>query len=277
MPKNIEQKGGESKEGRKQEIRKLGFSDEEAVEHLTKHFTIDKLKEKIQSLQSAGFNNPTALIEKHPPIAGLDINRVIKDLQSVGFVNPTALIEKHPQIAGYDINRVIKDLQSVGFNNPTALIEKFPQIAGYDINRVKRKLQLIQRLNTKFQLQLNPVEIIENSPRYLSCALKRIFFYLRIARFYNVDEKFYRRLIKNNPSIVFVLLYKLYVKNQISNKDELKKLFYKINKIPKQKKQKIKNIIEQKRHIITKNLERKLKQRPNDKNVKFLLQLASNL
>jgi hypothetical protein len=166
MPKNIEQKRGESKKERNQEIRELGFSKEKAIEYLTKHFTIKTLKTKIQSLQS------------------------------LGFTNPISLIEKFPQIANYDINRVIQSLQSVGFTNPISLIEKFPSIAGLDINRVKRRIQLVQRLNTKFQLHLDPIEIIEHHPPYLGYDLKRIFFYLRIAMFYKVDEKFYRNLIK---------------------------------------------------------------------------------
>jgi len=85
MPKNIEQKIGESKEKRKQEIRELGFSKEKAIEYLAEHFTLETLKIKIQSLQSVGFINPVSLIEEHPQIAGLNINRVIQSLQSVGL------------------------------------------------------------------------------------------------------------------------------------------------------------------------------------------------
>jgi len=54
------------------------------------------------------------LIEKYPPIANLNINRVIQSFQSLGFTNPVSLIEEHPQIAGLNINRVIQSLQSVG-------------------------------------------------------------------------------------------------------------------------------------------------------------------
>jgi hypothetical protein len=62
MSKNIEQKGGESKEEKKQEIRELGFANEKAIEYLARHFTIETIKTKIQSFQSLGFTNPISLI-----------------------------------------------------------------------------------------------------------------------------------------------------------------------------------------------------------------------
>jgi hypothetical protein len=273
MPKNIEQKRGESKEERKQEIRELGFSKEKAIEYLTKHFTINTLKTKIQSLQSLGFTNPISLIEKLPQIASYDINRVIQSLKSLGFTNPISLIEKLPQIASLDINRVIQDLQSLGFTNPISLIEKLPQIASLDINRVKRRIQLIQRLNTKFQLHLYPIKIIEHHPPYLGYDLKRIFFYLRIAMFYKVDEKFYRRLITKNPFIVFNILHTLYSQNKISNQDEFEKLINKIARSSKETKQTIQNETKTNLSQIIENL----KQKQDDENAKFLLKLANYL
>jgi len=303
MPESIEQKRGESKEERKQEIRELGFSKEKAIEYLAEHFTLETLKTKIQSLQSAGFTNPISLIEKHPPIvslninrviqslqslgftnpisliekfppiASLDINRVIQDLQSLGFTNPISLIEKHPQIAGYDINRAIQSLQSLGFTNPISLIEKFPQIASLDINRVKRRIQLIQRLNTKFQLYLDPIKIIESFPSYLSYDLKRIFFFLRIASFYNADEKFYRNLITRNPFIVFNILYQLYLQGKISDKDEFKRLFNKLKRFTKETKQTIQNETKNNLPQIIENL----KQKQDYEKARFLLELANYL
>jgi hypothetical protein len=273
MIKNIEQKGGESKKERKLKIRELGFTNEKAIEYLSEHFTLETLKIKIQSLQSLGFTNPISLIEKFPQIVNIDINRVIRFLQSLGFTNPISLIEKFPQIAGYDINRVIQDLKYIGFTNPISLIEKFPPIAGLDINRVKRRIQLIQRLNTKFQLHLDPIEIIEHHPPYLGYDLKRIFFYLRIAMFYNVDEKFYRRLIKSNPFIVFNILYELYLQNQISDQNEFRRLINKIQSFPKETKQKIKNEIKNNLTQIIENL----KQKQDDPDAEFILKLANYL
>jgi hypothetical protein len=303
MPKNIEQKGGESKEEKRKKIRALGFSNEEVIEYLTKNFNSGTLQGKIQNLQSAGFENPISLIEKHPPIASLNINRVIQSLQSMGFTNPISLIEKHPPIAGYNINRVIQSLQSMGFTNPIYLIEKFPPIAGYDINRViqalqsmgftnpisliekfpkiacynidrvKRRIQLIQRLNMKFQLQLNPIEIIENNPKYVGYDQRRIFFFLRIASFYNVDEKFYRNLITKNPFVVFNILYELYLQNQISDQDEFRRLIDKIRSYPKEIKQTIQNEIKTNLPQIIENL----RQKQDDPNARFLLKLISYL
>jgi hypothetical protein len=270
MPENIEQKRKESKEERRQKIRELGFSNEKAVEYLTKIFTIETLQRKIQSLQSVGFKDPISLIEKFPPIAGYDINRVIQSLQSVGFKDPISLIEKFPPIAGYDINRVIQSLQSLGFKDPISLIEKFPPIAGYDINRVKRRIQLLEGLNTKFQLQLDPIKIIEHNPRYLTYDLKRIFFYLRVASFYNIDEKFYRRLIIHNPFIVFNILYGLYLQNKISDKDEFKRLINKLRRFSNEIKQKIQNGTKDNLSQIIEYLKQQ-----QDEKAKFLLELAN--
>jgi hypothetical protein len=244
MPENIELKGGESRKEKKRKIRELGFSKEEAVEYLTKHLTIVKLQEKIQSLRSVGFTNPVTLIEKHPPIAS------------------------------YNINHVIQTLQSVGFTNPISLIEKFPQIADLDINRVKKKLQLIQMLNKKFKLEFNPIKIIEKTPVYLGYDLKRIFFYLRIASFYNVDEKFYhQRFIRNNPFIVFNILHNLYLQQQISDKDEFKRLINKIRIFSKETKQTIQNETQNNLPQIIENL----KQKQDDPDARFLLKLAGYL
>jgi len=302
MPENIEQKRKESKEERRQKIRELGFSNEKAVEYLTR-FNIGTLQRKIQDLQSTGFENPIALIEKHPPIANLDIRRVIQSLQSAGFENPIALIKKHPSIASKDIKRVIQDLQSAGFENPIALIKKYPPIAskninrviqslqsagfenpialikkyppiaGRDINRVKRQIQLIKILNTKFQLQLDPIKIIENFPPYLNYDLKRIFFFFRITSFYNFDEKFYRNLITKNPFVVFNILYKLYLQNKISDKDEFRRLIIELIVFSKELKQEIQN--ETKTNLP--QIIEELKQKQNDENARFLLKLASYL
>jgi hypothetical protein len=244
MPENIEQKRRESKEERKQKIRELGFSKEETIKYLAEHFsTIEKLLGKIQSLQSIGFTNPISLIEKFPQIAGLDINRVIQDLQSIGFTNPISLIEKHPLIAGLDINRI------------------------------KRRLQLIKRLSLKFQLQFNPKGIVENYPRYLGYDLKRIFFYFRIASFYNVDEKLYRELIGRNPFIVFNILHSLYLENKISDKNEFKRLIYKLKIYSQEARQAVQNETKTNLPQIIENL----KQKQNDENARFLLKLANYL
>jgi hypothetical protein len=275
MPENIGQKRRESKEEKKQKIRELGFSKEKAIKYLNRHVSIETLQRRIQLLQSLGFTNPIALIEKFPPIAGSDINRVIQSLKSAGFTNPIALIEKFPKIASSDINRVIQSLKSAGFTNPIALIEKHPQIVGYGINHVERRIQLIKKLNTKFQLQLDPIEIIENYPPYLGYDLKRILFYLRIARFYNVDEKFYRVLIKINPFIVFnTLYYSLYPQNRISDGDEFRRLVGKIKSVfPKETRQKIQDRVKTNLPQIIEEL----KQKQDDPNVRFLLKLASYL
>jgi len=212
MPKNIEPQGV-SKEKRKQKIKELGFSNEGVIKYLTNHFTIEKIQEKIQSLQSAGFKDPVSLIEKFPPIAGLNINRV------------------------------------------------------------KRKIRLIERLNTKFQLQLNPVDVIKSYPPYLGYDLKRIFFYLRVASLYNVDEKFYRKLITENPFIVYDILYDLYSQNKISDKDEFERLINKILKFPKETKKEIQDKI---KNNLPKIIE-ELKQTQDNPNIRFLLKLASYL
>jgi len=242
MPERIGRKI-ESKEERRRKIRELGFSNEEVIEYLAKHFTTEGLQRKIRSFQSAGFKNPIALIEKFPKISDLDINRVIQSLQSLGFTNPIALIEK------------------------------FPRSGSLGVNHVKRRIRLIERLNTKFQLQLNPIEIIESYPPYLNYDLKRIFFYLRIASFYNVDEKFYRRLITENPFIVYNILYDLYSQNKISDIDEFRRLITKIRIFPKETRQRVQDRTKENLPKIIENL----KQKQNDPNARFLLKLAGYL
>jgi hypothetical protein len=274
MSENIKQKIREQKGGaKKQKIRELGFSKESAIEYLNRHTRTERLQRKIQSLQLLGFSNPISLIEKHPPIADCDINRIIQSLQLLGFSNPISLIEKFPKIVSYDINRVVSSLRSIGFTNPTALIEKFPPVAGLKINRIKRKIDLIQRLNKKFQLQLNPIKTIENFPRYLSLSLKKIFFSLKIASFYNVDEKFYQTIVKENPLIIFDILYSLYKQNKISDKDEFRRLIIKIRIYPKELKKTIQNETKTNLPQIIENL----KQKKDDENAKFLLKLAGYL
>jgi hypothetical protein len=125
----------------------------------------------------------------------------------------------------------------------------------------------------KFQLKLNPIEIIENYPQYLGYDLKRIFFYFRIASFYNVDEKFYRRLITKNPFIVFNILHTLYLQNKISDQNEFEKLINKIRRFSKETKQKIKQQTKNNLSQIIENL----KQKQDDENAKFLLKLANYL
>jgi len=295
---------GVSQEEKKQEIRKLGFSEEKTVDYLANKFTIETIRNKIQSLQSTGFTNPVSLIEKFPPIASYKIKRVIQDLKSVGFSDPVSLIEKHPRIASFKIKNVIRDFKSVGFSNPVSLIEKFPPIAdlninrviqdlksvgfsdpvsliktspsitGLDINRIKRRLELIRRLNKTFQLELDPINIIKQFPTYLNYDIKRIFFYLRIASFYGVDHEFYRnRLITKNPFIVFNILYNLYSRDRILDEDEFETQIKRINKLSKETKREIQDETENNLPQIIENL----KQQQDDENAKFLLKLASYL
>jgi glutamyl-tRNA reductase len=91
--------------------------------------------------------------------------------------------------------------------------------------------------------------------------------------FYNVDEKFYRRLITTNPFIVFNILHTLYSQNKISDQDEFEKLINKIARSSKETKQTIQNETKNNLPQIIENL----KQKQNDENAKFLLKLANYL
>ncbi|GIW65491.1 MAG: hypothetical protein KatS3mg094_010 [Candidatus Parcubacteria bacterium] len=89
-----------------EDLRKLGFSKEEAIKYLSAKFTLETLKQKINSLQSAGFSNPVKLIEEHPQIAGLDITRVKMRLKLIDRLNrkfnlnydPYSIVEKFHNI-----------------------------------------------------------------------------------------------------------------------------------------------------------------------------------
>jgi len=197
-----------------------------------------------------------------------------QEIRVLGFSKEKAIEYLNRHITIDNLKRKIQFLQSLGFKNPISLIEKYPIIAGRDIHSIEKRIELIKRLNTKFQLQINPIEIIEDFPHYLGYDLKRIFFYLRIASFYNLDEKFYRdRFIKQSPFVVFNILYNLYLQNKMSDGDEFKRLIYKLKIFPKETKQTIQNEIKTNLPQIIENL----KQKQNDPNARFLLKLAGYL
>jgi hypothetical protein len=159
---------------KKEYLLAWGITSKKAQEYLASHFTIEKLKEKVDLLKNAGFESPVELIERHPQIAGLNIERVIENLKNAGFESPVELIERHPPIAGFNIERV------------------------------KARIKLIERLNRKFNLDYDPINVIENFPQYLGYRKERLFFYLRLASFYKADEEFYRNyLITKNPFLLF--------------------------------------------------------------------------
>lgn len=99
--------------------------------------------------------------------------------------------------------RKIDGLTTAGFKDPVASIEKHPPLASYDIKRVKRRLRLIQRLNRQFNLDYDPIGVIEAFPQYLGYSKDRLFFFLRIASFYSLPEPVYRGLTYLNPFLVF--------------------------------------------------------------------------
>jgi uncharacterized tellurite resistance protein B-like protein len=249
MIRNIEKIpfGKESKDDKEKkisEIEKLGFSDEKAKEYLAKHFKIETLKTKIENLQSKGFKDPVSLIEKHLSIADLDIDRVIDSLKEKGF------------------------------KEPVSLIEKFPQIADLDIDRIEARINLIKRLNKMFKLSYDPIQIIEKVPRYLSYSKNRIFFYFRIASFYNLDEKSYKKIISQNPFLVFNLLYKTYSSiNQLPDKEKMMRVVSKLPILSKEAKETLINKIKAELPQIIENL----KQKEKDENAIFLLKLTSSL
>ena len=243
-------KGSEIREIKKINIRNIGFSDEEVIEYLARKFNIKTIERKIEVLQS------------------------------LGFTNPVSLIEKFPQIAGLDINRVLQSLQSLGFTNPVSLIEKYPQIAGHKKEKIERRLELFRKLNKIFNLQLDLIRIIETFPNYLAYDLRRIYFYLRIASFYNFDEKFYRRLITINPFLVFYVLYELCLQGRIFDKEEFKRLINKVSghAFSKELKQNIINRIKNNLYEITEFLKQELtSEHPHRNEIKFLLKLSRYL
>ena len=256
---------------KKEYLLALGITSKKAQEYLASHFTIEKLKEKVDLLKNAGFENPVELIEKHPPIAGLNIERVIENLKNAGFESPVELIEKYPPIAGLNIERVIRSLKNAGFENPVELIEKHPPIAGYNIERVKARIKLIERLNRKFNLDYDPINVIENFPQYLSYRKERLFFYLRLASFYKADEEFYRNyLITKNPFLLFSELSTHLPQDQ----EELKKMINSLSKLSKKERDSRINKVKEDLPKIIENLKNLPKETAGKD---LLLKLAINL
>ena len=132
------------------------------------------------------------------------------------------------------LERHIDNLTTAGFTKPAASIEKHPEPANLDIQRVKSRLRLIQRLNRQFNLNYDPIGIIETVPRYLSYSRDRLFFFLRVGRFYDISEDVYRRLITLNPFLVFSEVLKRNPDNQIQ--EEVRKICNAERKLSKQEK-----------------------------------------
>jgi hypothetical protein len=270
-----------------------------ADDYLQKNIVSETLDKKIGNLTEAGFKNPIELIEKFPRLAGLDIQRVKKDLTDAGFKDPNRLIENFPPITSYDIQQVKKDLTDAGFKDPNRLIERFPRLASLDIQRVKKdltdagfkdpnrliekvpksaglnigkikqKLELIRSMNMQFGINYDPVEVIESCPQYLSYSKLRIFFYLRVASLLPPNEKLYKRLIMNNPFLIFSFLSE----NIPNDEAEMGRMISQCIKLNgKEKNMRIREAKENLPQTL-----KELKEEPENERTKFLSKLALNL
>jgi hypothetical protein len=166
---------------------------------------------------------------------------------------------------------VIENLKNAGFESPVGLIEKHPPIAGHDIERVKARIKLIERLNRKFNLDYDPINVIENFPPYLNYRKERLFFYLRLASFYKADEEFYRNyLITKNPFLLFSELSTRLPQDQ----EELKKMINSLSKLPKKERESRINKVKEDLPKIIENLKNLPEETPGKD---LLLKLAINL
>ncbi|MER3407211.1 MAG: hypothetical protein C4278_02225, partial [Patescibacteria group bacterium] len=81
-------------------LRKLGFSNGEAIEYLAHYFKLETLKKKIETMRNLGFENPVRLIdERWPKLVSYDIEGVIESLKKTRFEDPVRLIERFPPLA----------------------------------------------------------------------------------------------------------------------------------------------------------------------------------
>jgi hypothetical protein len=227
------------------------------------------IRRVIEGLTRNGFKDPIGIIEKNPSFAGRNIQQVIEGLTRNGFTEPVKLVEKFPSVANYNMQHVLQGLKEAGFVNPVKLIETFPPVAGLNINNVKRKVELIRTLNKQFGTDYDPHSVIESFPPYLNYSKSRLFFYLRVAARFELDETVYERLITKNPFLVFAYLQQ----TMLADRSELVKIALQIEKLSKQEKAlKIAGVKASLPQIIE-----ALKARPESEDKTFLLKLATSL
>lgn len=227
-------------------LQELGFKEEKTLEYLGVHFRIDTLKEKIEKLKKAGFENPIPLIEKYP------------------------------RLASYDIQKVKKDLEEAGFKNPIGAIEKYPPLADLDIQRVERRIRTLERLIEFHSLKgISGIEWGESQPDLFGYNIHRIYFYWKILRKISPEISYPEELIKKvnllrvqNPYLVFSYLKE----RKPQDFPELKGIFSTIRGLSKYEKA---GIIRKTKETLPKTIE-ELKESPQPYD-KFLLKLTQSL
>ncbi|MDD4785093.1 MAG: hypothetical protein PHH12_01395, partial [Candidatus Shapirobacteria bacterium] len=150
----------------------------------------DNIDLKISGFKDRGFTNPNKMIEFQPSILGYDFDNIdakISGLKDRGFTNPNKIIESQPLILGYDFDNIelkISGLKDRGFTNPHKIIELKPQILGYGFENIDSKINLLSRLNNVYQLNLNPITIIESNLAIFGTNFKKLIVITRILREY---------------------------------------------------------------------------------------------
>ena len=194
--------------------------------------------------------------------------RRLEDFIDLGFSPKTAgELSRHLKRA--TLENKITGFQEAGFPNPVRLIEKHPQVAGYNINRVRRRIKLIEQLNRQFSLEYEPISLIETFPVYLSYSKSRLFFFLRIGAFYNLEEALYRRLITINPFLLFSEI----LERRPQDEEGLRIALREVSKLSRSKKS---EIIAKTREGLP-ELQKKIETQPTSEQRSFLAKLAINL
>ncbi len=216
---------------KREDFLKLGFRKEKTLEFLSANYKSETLILKIDNLKKAGFQNPVNSIEKHPQLAGYDIERVVNNLQKVGFKDPVKYIEKSPRLAGYDIERVVNNLQKAGFQNPVNSIEKYPSLAGHDIKRIENYFENLDKLLSQLpQIEISSRDIGAKMPDLFGRSIHKLHFSLRILEEFgshlNSQElvNHISNLIRNNPYVIFHFLKQI----KPESADKMKKIYSKI-------------------------------------------------
>jgi len=176
-------------ESRREALRELGFSDDFIGKLKKKHKTLYKkesIQNKIEGLKERGFKDPIKLTTTFPSTISLaldNIDRKIEGLKERGFKDPVKLITTFPSTIGStfeNIDRKIEGLKERGFKDPVKLITTFPSTISLALDNIDKKLNVLKKLVAHYNLDLDPIGIIEGFPVFLGLKIDKIWTTARI-------------------------------------------------------------------------------------------------
>ena len=143
-------------ESRREALRELGFSDDFIGKLKKKHKTLYKkesIQNKIEGLKERGFKDPIKLTTTFPSTISLALD---------------------------NIDRKIEGLKERGFKDPVKLITTFPSTISLALDNIDKKLNVLKKLVAHYNLDLDPIGIIEGFPVFLGLKIDKIWTTARI-------------------------------------------------------------------------------------------------